>query len=390
MIDAIAAIGDAADIRCWSGIPFYFGRAARARGEAALPWRLPMDSFRKDSFLWNLGRVLAGQRFGGYQYSEAFLDWAERTVPATAWQGRIFSFSQHFPRSRSAASRGGRTVRYIDSTFASFCQPGGLEAHLPARVRGSALESERENYAGSERVVTMARWAAESAIRDCGVPPAKVDVILPGANVELPSDYSFPVEKGRPGLDRPLVLGFVGKDWKRKGLRFLLQVRAMLERMGLHAVVRCAGRCPAELDDEGGLEYAGFIDKRRDVGRFLEFVAGCDLGCLFSEHEPLGISTLEFLRAGVPVAGFTVEGVADTVPPDAGFRFEPGTGAEAVASALRAVFLDDAAVESMRAAARKWSPLVTWERCVDEWRQLLATGAVADPVQPWRGLKCLT
>ena len=94
MIDAIAAIGDAADIRCWSGIPFYFGRAARARGKAALPWRLPMDSFRKDSFLWNLGRVLAGQRFGGYQYSEAFLDWAERTVPATAWQGRIFSFGR--------------------------------------------------------------------------------------------------------------------------------------------------------------------------------------------------------------------------------------------------------------------------------------------------------
>ena len=221
------------------------------------------------------------------------------------------------------------------------------------------------------------------------MPPAKVDVILPGANVELPSDYSFPVEKGRPGLDRPLVLGFVGKDWKRKGLRFLLQVRAMLERMGLHAVVRCAGRCPAELDDEGGLEYAGFIDKRRDVGRFLEFVAGCDLGCLFSEHEPLGISTLDSSGPGSPWPGSRSRCCGHRA---AGCRVQVRARdrAEAVASALRAVFLDDAAVESMRAAARKWSPLVTWERCVDKWRQLLATGAVADPVQPWRGLKCLT
>jgi hypothetical protein len=81
-----------------------------------------------------------------------------------------------------------------------------------------------------------------------------------------------------------------------------------------------------------------------------------------------------------------VDGVADTVPPDAGFRFEPGASAETVALALRAAFRDDGVVGALRAAARAWSPLVTWERCVEEWHQLLATGSVKDPVRPWRGL----
>ncbi|MGA3007328.1 MAG: glycosyltransferase family 4 protein [Opitutaceae bacterium] len=386
IIDAIAATGDAGDIHCWSGIPYYFGQAARAGGEPAVPWRLPIAQFGAARRWWNLRRALGGRGVGGYQYSPAFLDRAEAAIPADQWHGRVVTFNQHFPRGRSVSARGGRLAYYLDATFVSLCTPAGPAEKLPEQVRADAIGLERDNYAASERVVTMARWAAESAIRDCGVAPVKVATILPGANLELPADYAFPSPPGRPGRDRPLILGFLGKDWKRKGLPFLLDVRAELERMGRSALIRCAGHCPPELRQIPGLEYAGFIDKAVEPGRFVEFLAGCDVGCLFSLREPLGISTLEFLRAGVPVAGFTVEGVADTLPPDAGFRFEPETTAEAVALALRVAFDDESAAGRMRAAAQVWSPQVTWKRCVDEWRQLLAAGSIKDPVQPWRGL----
>jgi glycosyltransferase involved in cell wall biosynthesis len=388
MIDAIATItGDADDINCWSGTPCHFAQAARAQGEPAVAWRLEIESFGAARRRWNLGQVLRGRGMGGYQYSRAFLDRAEATIPAKQWLGRVLTFDPYFPRGQSMATRGGRLVHYIDATFASFCAPGGLAENLPAQVRVDTSTLERENYAASERIVTMARWAADSVMRDCGVPPAKIATILPGANLELPRDYVFPLAAGEAGRDRPLVLGFVGKDWKRKGLPFLLEVRAELERMGTPAVVRCAGHCPAELRRTPGLEYAGFIDKAVAPDRFVEFLASCDVGCLFSEREPLGISTLEFLRAGVPVTGFMVEGVADTVPPDAGFRFEPNTTAETVALALRTAFGDESTAGKLRAAAQAWSPFVTWERCVKEWQQLLSTGSVKCPVQPWRGLE---
>jgi glycosyltransferase involved in cell wall biosynthesis len=382
----IAAVGDVSDPGAWSGIPFHFWQAASRAGWEVEPWRLHLESFGAARRWWNLGQALRGRRPGGYQYSQAFLNRAEAGIPPKSWQGRVLTFNQHFPRGRSAAERGCRLTHYIDATFASFCAPRGLAEHLPARVRAKAMAEERDNYAASERVVTMARWSAESVIRNCGVPTSKVTTILPGANLDLPNGYAFPVPIGQPGRDRPLVLGFVGKDWKRKGLPFLIDVRAELERMGLPAVIRCAGRCPVELGRKRSVDYVGFIDKVRDPDRFVGFLAGCDVGCLFSEREPLGISTLEFLRAGVPVAGFMVEGVADTVPPDAGFRFDPGTPAETVALTLSAAFSDESVVGGLRAAARAWSPLVTWERCVEEWRQLLAKGLVKHPVQPWLGL----
>ncbi|HZP60478.1 MAG TPA: glycosyltransferase family 4 protein [Opitutaceae bacterium] len=386
MIEAIAATGDAGDINCWSGIPHYFGKAAAARGERAAPWRLTMKTFSAGRRRWNLAQFLRGRGTGGYQYSRAFLDPAEAAIPRPFWQGRVLTFNQHFPRGQSVAARGGHLVHYVDATFASFCTPGGLAETLPRRVQADAKALERENYAVSERIVTMARWAAESVCQDCGVPAAKVAVILPGANLELPDGYAFPARAGRPGLDRPLTLGFVGKDWKRKGLPFLLEVRTELEKLGLSSLVRCAGRCPPELQRTRGLEYAGFIDKAADSSRFLQFLSGCDVGCLFSEREPLGISTLEFLRAGVPVAGFTVEGVADTVPPDAGFRFEAGTTAATVAHAFASAFGNTDTTHRLRAAARAWSPLVTWERCVAEWQELLATGSIKNPVRPWESI----
>jgi glycosyltransferase involved in cell wall biosynthesis len=274
----------------------------------------------------------------------------------------------------------------VDATFASFCTPGGLAERLPRRVRDNACELESENYTQCECIVTMARWAAESVIRNYRVAPAKVFTVLPGANLALPKEYDFPLPTGEPGKDRPLVLGFVGKDWVRKGLPFLLDVRDQLERMGVRAVIRCAGNCPAKLRQARGLEYVGYIDKAHHARRFVEFLAGCDLGCLFSEREPLGISTLEFLRTGVPVAGFTVEGVADTLPPDAGFRFEPGTPAALVAEIIWDSFRDVRIYGELRANACAWSPHVTWERCVAEWKEILQTGSVECPVQPWRGL----
>ena len=385
MIAAVAAMGDVGDINCWSGTPYHFAKAA-ARGHPATPWRLDPAQLKQGRRSWNLRQLLFGRGVGGFQYSDAFLARAEAAIPADQWRGRILTFNQHFPRGETVAAHGGQLVYFIDATFASFCRPGGLAARLPARVREKACALERENYASGEWVVTMARWAAESAVRECGVKSAKVATILPGANLILPERFAFSAPDDVLVCDRPLRLGFVGKDWKRKGLPFLLRVRAELERRGMPAIVRCAGNCPAELSGEPGLEYVGFIDKAKEPGRFLEFLMSCDVGCLFSEQEPLGISTLEFLRAGIPVTGFMVEGVADTVPPDAGFRFAVTSTATEVAFVLREAFKNPDTVLRLRAKARAWSPLVTWERCLKEWEELLATGAVKSPVQPWRGL----
>jgi glycosyltransferase involved in cell wall biosynthesis len=381
---SIAALGDVTDVATWSGIPFHFWQASCAAGFAAEPWRLHFEGFAGRRLAWNLVAALRGRGVGGYQYSADFLDRAEARIPRPFFSTDVLTFHQHFPRSRSVIQAGGKIVHYIDAPFSALSSGRGLDLRVPPAIREEARALERENFALGGGVATMARWAAEEVVHGCGVPREKVCTILPGASVELPPGWDFPVPPGRPGRERDFVLGFVGADWRRKGLGLVLDVRDELARRGWKAAVHAAGHAPPELKNRPGMRFAGFIDKSGGSHAFLDFLAGCDLGCLFSEREALGISTLEFLRAGVPVAGFAHEGPADTLPPDAGFRFDRGATCGGIADALEACLADENRLDALRRHARRWSPLLTWERCVRQIAEWRATGAVRHPVELWK------
>jgi glycosyltransferase involved in cell wall biosynthesis len=385
MINGIACVGDTSSLGSWSGIPFHFWKAACASGCAVEPWRVNLGKITWQRWLWNGAQMLQGQR-GGFQYSPWFLDALESQIPDDQWAGSILSFNQHFPRGVSVTRKGGELNHYLDAPFVALATGRGLDLRLPKRVVMGALELERQNYASSRRVITMARWAADVLVQECGVEEGKVAVILPGANLALPKDWHFPSPNGRAGRERDFTLGFVGKDWLRKGLPLLVAVRDELSRRGWRVRVRAAGDAPPELLRRDGVEFVGYLDKHKNAPAFLDFLSDCDLGCLFSEREAFGISTLEFLRAGVPVVGFAHEGPADSLPPDAGFRFSLGCTPGDVADCLENYLKDEAAQDRFRSNARKWSELVTWERCIREFQEYWTTGTVAKPVQPWRGL----
>lgn len=382
---SVAGVGDVANIATWSGIPFHFWQAAKLAGFATEPWRVELDRVRWQRCFWNAAQTFRGA-VGGFQYSPWFLSLLERQIPSELWETEVITFNQHFPRTATVQRRGGLLNHYLDAPFVALVSGRGLDLSLPKRVVERACALERENYGGSRRVVTMARWAADVARAECGVPVDKLHVILPGANVELPDGWQFPTPVGRSGKERPFTIGFLGKEWRRKGLPLLIAVQKELKRRGWKVRVLAAGVPAKELASTPGVEVVGFIDKHKDAAAFLRFLAACDVGCLFSSREALGISTLEFLRAGVPVAGFAHEGMADTLPPDAGFRVEPGTDASAIADRFEGFLKDEPMQATLRANAQRWSKLVTWERCVREFQELWQMGVVAHPVRPWRGL----
>ncbi len=76
----IAAMGDVADINCWSGIPFHFYQAARRAGISATPCRVDLNALKAKRVIWNLGQLLRGSQ-GGFQYSLTCLNSVEHKVP---------------------------------------------------------------------------------------------------------------------------------------------------------------------------------------------------------------------------------------------------------------------------------------------------------------------
>ena len=386
---SIAALGDVTDMRCWSGIPYYFSKAASAAGFATIPWQLDLSKLRGPRLAWNLGRLLRGHRPGGFQYSAAFRRIAHKQIPRHYFATEVITFHSHFPAADVVVEAGGRLNHYVDATFISLSSGKGLVPRLPPDVVERARQEERANYAVSDRVIAMARWTAESLVQDCGVNPAKVTTILPGANFEVDDEIwlNRPRQRGRPGRDRDFVLGFIGMDWRRKGLPFLVGVRDELGRRGYKVLVLAMGTASNEIKQHQGVRHVGVIDKQRETQQFLAFLTQCDVGCLFSSNEALGISTLEFLRAGVPVAGFAHQGLADTIPPDAGFRFPLMATLSDVADAFDNYLSDVSRQERFCDNARKWSPLVTWERCLREVEEFWTTNAIVQPVLPGEGLR---
>jgi glycosyltransferase involved in cell wall biosynthesis len=378
---SIAALGDVLDPECFGGSPSQFYNAAKERGFAHDAWRVDLRRLRADRWRWNAGRLLSGRRPGGFQFSSAGRRAAlERSDPSLL-STDVISFHQHVPPFGDVENAGGTLNFYIDATYRQLLADYGFERSLPKAVIREALEYERDAFRSARWIVASQTWTLRSLTEDYGVPPEKCAAILPAPNY---AGYPGvrPDAEGIAGKDRPFVIGFIGKDWRRKGLKIAVEVAGILRRIGWKVRIQAIGFPPNDCPFRDQVECLGFIDKRTQFGPFLH---GCDIGCLFSSAEAAGIAALEFLGVGVPVAGFTVNGLSDLLPTEAGFRFPATTTPDDIASVFNEYLRDGARHEVLRSNAIDFAALLTWRRCVDEFEELWRTGSVANPFRLWKG-----
>ena len=184
--------------------------------------------------------------------------------------------------------------------------------------------------------------------------------------VTAAAQVSGPVSVEPPPLDT-LRLGFIGKDWRRKGLPFLLQVAEELARRRIGVRVVALGSLARDLPAHPLLEPAGFIDKGRDAQRFVQLVRSCHFGCLFSSAEAYGIANLECLRLGVPVLARRVGGIPDTVRDGLAYLFEQDCPPGTVADLLQSFVRDRSAYHDLRQRVARSSGEFSWRRTVSDF-----------------------
>lgn len=367
----VAVIGDVLDINCWSNIPYYFYTKGKTAGIFNEPWRLDVNAMKWSRAIWNMKQILRGIGKGGYQYSGDFLDRAEAQIPHHYFSSTVISFNQVFPRASSVHRAGGRIYYYIDTPLKELFSKDSYDVHIPEVMQQIAIDQEKSNYAAAEAVVTMGSWVHHSLLSFYGLSQTKVKHILPGANLELPVEFKPRPFKPGLGLQEDLVLGFIGKDWKRKGLSFLLELRDDLASRGYKVKVKAIGKCPEELLNRVGLNFTGFLDKQRHNDEFVQIISDCHIGCLFSDAEALGISVLEFLRVGVPVAGFFHQGLVDTLMDGASLRFPLHAKVSEVADDFENFILNTQRQRQLKDTALTCMDTVVWEHCVRRFKDLL-------------------
>src|SRR6266480_1879134 len=249
----LAVVGDANSPVTWSGIPYHFLQAGKAKGLFDEGLALSADSreWQARRVSWNLMRLFQGDRRGGYQYSVTFLERLWAPVQHKLSDSVVVNCFQLFAPSVIA----NQTIEkwfFIDQTLLQLFDHYGLRSSVGRRIAREAIEREREGYHAARGVIAHSSWAAKSLIADYDVPPDRVHVVVPGANLD-PAEYArWEIEeevRHRDDIEekeRPLRLVFVGKEWHRKGLDRLLRALRLARRSGANIMLRVIG-CRREL-----------------------------------------------------------------------------------------------------------------------------------------------
>ncbi len=365
----LTVVGDANDISTWSGIPYFFLRAAKRQGllDAGVSLHPKTLGFRRAA--WNLRSLLLRGKARGYQYTEDFL--SRLFAQAHLSEAGPLDFITHFPLLPPRPwGREWTVTPYIDATLKQNFEDYGFGERIARAHREDTLARERDVYQAARQVVCFSRWAADVVTDFYGVPASRCHVIFPGANLIEEQIEAPEIEQAEATGGGVFRLGFIGKDWQRKGLPLLLDIATELTRRGVTTEVVTIGPDASVLPPHPCLRAQGFIDKHHEMERFVALVRSFHFGCLLSSVEAFGISTFECLRLGVPVVGTRAGGIIDSIPDGLGFLFDPKAGLDEIVSILESHAQNPDQYAALRRRVISRVSEFSWDRTVSQFLEL--------------------
>jgi glycosyltransferase involved in cell wall biosynthesis len=246
--------------------------------------------------------------------------------------------------------RGLPLVTYEDITIPLALELGYPEWRtLSRRAVVARMDRQRRVYEHADACCMSTSWAAQSVVRDYGIPAAKVHAVGVGRN-----HTSEPVERD---WSIPRFL-FVGSAWEGKNGPALLRAFARLRAELPAATLDLVGPHPTVA--EPGVTGHGVL-RRGDPaqGRRLEdLLAHATCLVVPSRYEAAGIVYVEAAAAGIPSIGTAAGGSADLIG-DGGRVVDPGDEDALLAAMLE--LADPEVAARLGSAARSRAALFTWE-----------------------------
>jgi glycosyltransferase involved in cell wall biosynthesis len=246
--------------------------------------------------------------------------------------------------------RGLPLVTYEDITIPLALELGYPEWRtLSRRAVKARMDRQRRVYEHAVACCMSTTWAAESVVRDYGIPPEKVHAVGVGRNYEIQ-----PVERD---WSVPRFL-FVGSDWEGKNGPAILRAFARLRADVPEATIDLVGSHPAV--ERPGVTGHGFLH-RGDRDARLRLEALLERATCFvvpSLYEAAGIVYVEAAAAGIPAIGTTAGGAHDLIG-DGGRVVDP-VDEDALLGAMLELS-EPALAARVGSAARLRAPLFTWD-----------------------------
>ena len=309
---AFATIGDASNVRFWSGTPFHMSKSLANEGNEVVhigPLRAPIlplykaysrlrRTFRRRGLSpFHAGPVVA-------QYSADAARKIRAVSPDIVFAPAGSTFAWNVPDGVPLVYASDATFRLVENYHPNY-------RNLSRAARETTERLERKTIARADLILYPSEWAAKSAIKDYGADPPRVHVIPWGANLEEAPDRDSVLGRRKPG---PCRLLLIGVNWKEKGADIAIETLAELKNRGVEAELVICGCTPPEPVTQDGLTIIPYLDKNdpeqrnrldqlyRDADFFLLPTRADCYGIVFCEAAAHGVPSIAPATGGVPSA----------------------------------------------------------------------------------------
>lgn len=186
--------------------------------------------------------------------------------------------------------------------------------HIALFLEKSALK--KGNY---KKIISISRLTRNDLVKYYHIPETDISVIYNGVNT---TEFA-PGNKGRfrnelrqelGFSETDILLLFIANEFKRKGLRILLEAAALPMHNAPVKLLIVGGDSPDQyrnlIQKLGIKEQTFFTGSRQDMSRFY---AACDIFVFPTKLEPFGLVITEAMASGLPVITSRLAGAAELI-----------------------------------------------------------------------------
>ena len=315
---------DSRDIRNWSGIPYYLGKAFLDAGiEVEFIGNLKSlpDKYLKFRLRNLIYNRLFKKKLGNYIsfYEPENLKFIANQVKERLNEiegGVVFSPGTipiaYLDTNKTIAFWSDATFAVMENYYEGF-------KGLSKRTVKNCNLYEKNALKRSSLAIYSSEWAANSSIKDYGADSSKVKIVPFGSNIHLKRTVSDIIENNNKKSKDICKLLFVGQEWERKGGDSAVNVTKYLNEKYFKTELTVVGCTPPEnaiLPDF--IHVLGFIDKSNTEGENL-------IKKLYSENHFFILPTIaectpivfsEANSFGLPVITTNTGGISSVVKND--------------------------------------------------------------------------
>ena len=358
--------GDANSYTTHGGLPYNFFKSAKQYGLIDKAISLDYQKLKYWKSIWNFTQLLKYGKPRGFQWSAVYTNKLIKQIKYL--EDEEISILSIYPLLPSYPwPQKWDVVYYIDATIYQILDEYKLSKLISNSYKKEIINREKLNYVRANKIICRSNWAIKSLIKDYQIDKTKIFLVPGGANLDMkeidrsklltippkPSDYN------------PIILGFIGLDWERKGGDFLINLADTFNENNIPFEIRVIGPKQDTLPNHPCLKYVGFIDKFLNLDLFIEELKSWHFGTLFSKAEAFGISNRECLILGVPVICHDIGGISSTLPKsNFGKIFDANPSPLIVYSWLMDIFNPYQKYITLRKKLLKQYENFTWDRTI--------------------------